>query len=58
VEHLGNALSVVIDNSISDHQPIILQWKSGEYRKCMPFKFNWAWFNGPNFNDLVRDVCV
>jgi len=56
MERRGDVHAGVINNFLSDHRPITLQWRREYFRHGMPFKFNQAWLDDQDFNTLVHFI--
>lgn len=55
---LDNMKSYVHRTYLSDHLPIILQWRIDNISWGIPVKFNRVWLEDKDYNDLVNTTCA
>ena len=51
---MGDVISHIIENYISDHRPIKLFWCNADIKVGFPIKFNRVWLKDRGFESLIR----
>lgn len=53
IDRLGMPFTTIGNVFISDHRPILLNWREKGFRKGYSFKFNRSCLEDPEFNDII-----
>eukprot|EP00253_Pinus_taeda_P005878 PITA_05878 len=56
IDNWGLPISSISNVYLSDHKPILLEWRTQQYRKDYYFKFNKSFLEESSFNDEISKI--